>query len=239
MRTFKTALVTGGAQRIGQAICLHLAAGGYGIALHYHRSAKAAQATALRIRKAGGHCEIFGCDLADARAAQKLVPAVKKKLPGLDLLVNNASIFEKSTLAQPGLSAFDRHWAINFRAPYILSRHFARSCPKGHIINILDTNITKYKTSYFDYLLTKKTLAEFTQLAAVELGPRIRVNGIAPGLILPPAGQGERYLQKRARRIPLRKKGNSDAVLKSLDFLLTNSYVTGQIVFADGGEALV
>ena len=190
-----SALVTGGGKRIGRAIALDLAARGFSIALHYHQSDKEAKITAAKIRKRRVRCEIFSCDLSNEQTTQELINTVvnTKSFPPLKLLVNCASIFEKSQLSTSNIDFFNRHLAVNCIAPLILSREFFRICKRGQIINILDTHITDNKTAYADYLLSKKLLAELTQLSAVEFAPNIRVNAIAPGLILPPKGEEDGY----------------------------------------------
>ena len=181
-----TALVTGAAKRIGREVALHLAREGYQIALHYHRSKPEAMSTAQAIYKTGVRCELFCCDLSDEAQTLKLVPQVFKAFPNLNVLVNSASIFIPNQFGAADLTLFKTHWDINFKAPYILTCEFARLVKKGQVINFIDTNVVKYKTKYADYLMTKKALLEFTKMAAVQWGPRIRVNGISPGMILAP-----------------------------------------------------
>ena len=179
-------LITGGAQRIGKSIALALADRGFDIALHYNRSRDEATQVAQEIRQKGVRCEVFACDLQKEAQVLLLLEKVCKRFPSLNLLVNNASIFQPSGLGRQGLKFLDSHWTINFRAPFILTGEFARLCRKGQIINILDTKITKNKTDYVGYLISKKALGELTKISAVALAPNIRVNGISPGIILPP-----------------------------------------------------
>jgi len=238
-RTKKVALVTGGAKRIGRSICFSLASKGYKIALHYHRSSAEAKKVAKIINQKGGSCQLFSCDLFDQGQTSMLIPNVLKKFPKLDLLVNNASVFEPSTIKNLDLKMLNRHFAVNFNAAYILTAQFAQKCKKGNIINILDTHIVNNKTRHASYLLSKKALCELTKLSAVELAPHIRVNAISPGLIFPPAKAGSGYLDRLAKKIPLRKKGHVNQINQSIEFLLNNPYITGQIVFNDGGEHLI
>ncbi len=233
-----TAVVTGASKRIGQAIALMLAGWGYKIALHYNHSQKKAQSTAGQIEKLGTECELFDCDLANEQEVSKLMSRIYKKFPDLNLLVNSASIFKKSKFEIKDLKLFNDHFAVNLKAPFILSCEFYRLCKKGQIINLLDTNIVKNKTGHAAYLLTKKSLADMTKLAAIEFAPHIRVNGIAPGLILPPRGETSRYLDRMADGIPLRRKGDVSYITQSVKFLLENDYLTGQFLFIDGGEHL-
>lgn len=234
-----TALITGGSQRIGQAVSFMLSSLGYQTALHYHHSNQMAHRTASQIIKNGGICELFSCDLADEAETLNLIKDVHKEFSDLNVLINNASIFERSKFLSSDLKLFNKHFAVNLRAPFILCSEFKAVCKRGHIINILDTNIAKNKTSHAAYLLTKKGLAELTKLAALEFAPDIRVNGVAPGCILPPKGQTDEYLEWQAQRVPLRRKGRVSDVSRCVQFLLENDYLTGQFIFCDGGEHLV
>jgi len=234
-----TALVTGAAKRIGAHVALHLARAGYQIALHYHHSKPEAMSTAQAIYKTGVRCELFSCDLADEAQTRKLAPQVFKAFPNLNVLVNSASIFIPTKFGAADLTLFKTHWDINFKAPYILTCEFARLVKRGQVINFIDANVAKYKTNYADYLMTKKALLEFTKMAAVQWGPRIRVNGISPGMILAPVNNQPDDRLKRARQIPLQKTGKPANILQSVQFLLENDYLTGQIITNDGGQNLI
>ncbi len=235
----KAALVTGGGVRIGQAISLKLAELGFDIALHYHQSKKEALRTAQYIEKKGVACELLSCDLANEHETTFLVQKARKKFPYLNLLINNASVFKPSHFKKVSLKQFNEEFAINFKAPLILMRDFANQCPKGEIINLLDTNIVKNTTDHFIYLLTKKTLVELTRLAAIELAPQIRVNAIAPGAILAPANKNKIYLERIAKNIPLKRMGDITRITETIEFLHKNDYLTGEIIFVDGGEHLI
>ncbi len=234
-----TALVTGAAKRIGRQVAVHLAKSGYHIALHYHRSKAEAMATAQEIYKTGMRCELFSCDLADESEVLKLTSHAVKAFSNLNVLVNNASIFIPNKFGAQDLTLFKTHWDINFKAPYILTCEFARLVKKGQVINFIDANVIKNKTPYADYQMTKKALLEFTKMAAVQWGPRIRVNGISPGMILAPVNNQPDDRARRARQIPLQKTGNPGHILKTIQFLLENDYLTGQIIANDGGENLI
>ncbi len=238
-RMTNAALITGGAQRIGKAIALALADRGFDIALHYNRSSSEAVALSREILKQGVRCEIFACDLSKEKQVSLLLEKVHRKFPNLNLLVNNASIFMPSPLGRPGLKSLHEHWAINFKAPFILSGEFVRLCRKGQIINILDTKVVKNKTEYVGYLIAKKALAELTKMSAVAWAPQVRVNGISPGIILPPPNQGKDYLKKLARHIPLQRSGDVRFIAQAVEFLVDNEFVTGQNICVDGGESLI
>lgn len=233
------AFVTGGAQRIGKAIALALADRGFDIALHYHRSKTEAADLAREIRQKGVRCELFACDLQKESQVSLLLEKVHRKIPGLTLLVNNASIFLPSGFGRKGIQSLDEHWAVNFKAPFIFSGEFVRLCKNGQIINILDTKVLKNKTEYVGYLIAKKALAELTKMSAVAWAPGVRVNGISPGIILPPPNKDKRYMDKRAGQIPLKRPGDVRFITQSVEFLLDNDFVTGQNICVDGGESLI
>lgn len=234
-----TALVTGGATRIGKAICLKLSAMGYNIALHYNHSKADAVKTAKEISRTGGSCSLFACDLQNEKQTRNLIENIYRKHKDLNVLINSASVFEKSNLQTATSQSWDSNMMIHGKTPFILIQHFAKVCKHGNIINILDTNITRNRSSYFAYLLSKKLLSELTMMSAVSLAPNIRINAIAPGLILPPDKKENSYLERLAKNIPLRKKGSPENITQSVEFLLKNDFMTGQILFNDGGEHLI
>lgn len=233
-----TALITGAAARIGREITLSLARAGFDIALHFNRSTEPAEALAVEINNMGRVCQLFQADLADRQAVSGLMPRVFAKMPLCNTLINNASIFERNSLLDTEEDFFDHHFDINFRAPFFLTRDFARRCRQGHVINLLDTKITQKHSNYFAYTLTKKALFEFTRMAAHELAPGVRVNGVCPGLILPPPGEGEDYMNRMQTRIPMKTQGDPAAIARAVLFLLDNDFITGESLFIDGGEHL-
>lgn len=233
------ALVTGGARRIGRAICLKLSRLGYGIAIQYHRSRQEADDLKAEIQHQGGEAGAFGCNLMDPSQVRQLIPMVVEHYPGLNLLINNASIFVKDSLQEADLTHYEDHHRIHGLAPFLLSQAFARHCKEGSIINLLDTHVNDNETNHFTYLLSKKNLLALTEMSAVALAPGIRVNGIAPGLILPPEEESEGYLQRLAKDIPLRRKGRLENIEQTVGFLLENDFLTGQVIFNDGGEHLL
>lgn len=233
------AFITGGAKRLGQAMALHLATQGHDIALHYSSSKKEAKQTQQKILTLGVRCELFEANLADEKEVLRLMPHVISSFKQINLLINNASIFIPNQFGAQNLTLFKSHWDINFKAPYILSCEFNRLVKTGQIVNLIDTNVIKNTSKHEDYLLTKKALAEFTKMAAASWGPRIRVNGIAPGMILPPVNNQPDERLQRAARIPLQRLGDPSYIVQVLQLLLGNDYITGQIIAVDGGEGLV
>lgn len=234
----KAALITGSAKRIGKAIAIHLAESGFDIALHYNTSKADAKKVLKEIKDKGQNCVLFQFDLTNTKDISSLINKVKQSFPSLSLLINNASIFAERSFLKSDIAFFENHFNINFKAPFFLSRSFAKSIKKGHIINLLDTNITRDRTKYFIYNLTKKMLSEFTKMAAAELAPDIRVNAIAPGRIIPPLNKEKEYLGHSLDSVPLEKWGSIQNILQSIDFLCENDYLTGQCIFAGGGDHL-
>ncbi len=232
------ALVTGGARRIGAAVARALARDGYDVALHYFSSAEPAERVAGEIEALGRRCRLFRCDLNDHRETSALVPAVREHFPNLDVLVNNASIFERGTLRETGRDLFERHFNINLKAPFFLIQAFAESRAGGQVINILDTRVSRSDPHHAAYTLSKKMLLELTKMAARELGPAIRVNGISPGMILPPPGGVVDELERRSQALPLKRTGDTDNLVAAVRFLLNNPFVTGESIHVDGGEHL-
>jgi len=234
----KAAFITGGAKRLGKKIALKLASLEYDIALHYNHSEKEAQETQEEIKVLGVDCKIFKADLSKATAVENLGKNVIDTFPYLNILINNASIFPTSNFLEEGEEMIRKNMQIHFFAPYTLSKIFAKNSSNGLIINILDTNVSKNKTEYFDYLLSKKTLFNLNQQLAIILAPRIRVNAIAPGMILPEEAVSQGEFAQRFKNSPMNRAGNPENVLQALEALVKNDYLNGQIIFVDGGENL-
>lgn len=236
----KTALITGAAKRVGKALALHLANQGWNIAIHYNSSADEAIDFRNKLAEIYIHqkFELFQTNLAQSGEVELLIPQVIQKMGKIDLLINNASVFEPSSIASSSCEFFDRQMNVNFRAPFILTRDFAKIVKHGLIINFTDTRIVTNQSSFAAYSLSKKALWELTKMAALEFGPDIRINAIAPGLTLPPEDKGEDYLWNLAGKIAMKRPGGLEPILKSLDYIINNDYLTGQILFCDGGQNL-
>lgn len=239
------ALITGSAKRIGREIALILAQNGYDIAISYNKSKNEAEKLESEIKKNFKvKVSLFKCDLNDENEARNIIKNVTKIFPNLNLLINNSSIFTKSKLIDFD-KEFENNFNIHLKSPLILSRDFAAHINKNkiqnaNIINMIDKNIKRIDTSYFYYLLSKKSLANATEMLSLQLAPNIRVNGIAPGFILDSAdknnpGEAPKNLSER---IPLKKQGDVKNILQAIEFLLQNNFITGQIIYVDGGASL-
>ena len=233
-----TALITGGAKRLGREIALMLGEMGFKIALHYNKSQELAENLICELNNRDVVCELFQGNLKDESSLSGLIPRVVKRFDDLSLLVNNASVFERAGLRETSFNLFENNFLVNFKAAYFLSRDFANFCNSGHIINMLDAKVAQNDISYSAYTLSKMALANFTIMAAKELAPHFRVNGISPGYILPPEKEAKDYLQKRPEKIPIQRKGEPYEITKSIAFLVENAFITGLNLYVDGGEHL-
>lgn len=235
----QVALVTGGAVRIGRRIVEALAAEGATVVFQYHRSRPAARQLIRQLRARGSRAFALEAELTGHFAAQELVRRARRAAGRLDILINNAGLFHKHTLRTLTAAALVEEFSINLFAPLLLMRAFARVCRAGAVVNLLDRRITGLDYTCLPYVLTKKALAEATRMAALELAPRIRVNAVAPGAILPPPGKGRNYLKDKAGPVPLRRPCTPEEVANAVLFLLNNDAFTGQILFVDGGQHLL
>jgi NAD(P)-dependent dehydrogenase (short-subunit alcohol dehydrogenase family) len=225
---------------VGKAIAEHLAEKGWNIAIHFNTSEKPAEVLVneLSAKFPEQKFQSFKTNLSDIGQVITLIPKVLAAFGEIQLLVNNASVFDPGylKLTQPDL--FDEQINVNLKAPFFLIRDFANLCKTGNIINFVDTRVTSNKSNFAAYSLSKKGLWDLTKMASLELAPEIRVNAIAPGVTLAPEEKDDNYLQNLAQNIPMKKPGGLEPIIKSVDFILENNHLTGQLIFADGGENL-
>ena len=232
----RTALVTGGARRLGRAIALALAERGAGVVIHYRSSADEAEATAKAARAAGAEAWTLQADLGDAAEATTVLARGVELAGPIDILVNNASMFPESTLGDFTVEDLAANVQLHAMAPLELARALAGQGIAGNIINMVDSRITDYDRLHVAYHLSKRMLADLTKLMAIEMAPGVRVNAVAPGLILPPEGEDASYLQRLASTNPLDAYGSPEDVTRAVAFLLESPFVTGQVIFVDGGR---
>ncbi|KJF44380.1 SDR family NAD(P)-dependent oxidoreductase [Draconibacterium sediminis] len=236
----RTALITGASKRIGRSLTEHLAEKGWNVVLHYNSSAKGANELVEELEKKYPDQEFRAvqANLAETDKVVALIPKLAARNIKVDLLVNNASVFDRGYLKGTSVELFDSQLDVNLKAPFFLIRDFANYFKSGNIINFVDTRITSNASNFAAYSISKKALWELTKMAALEFAPDIRINAIAPGVTLPPEDEDEDYLEKLAQGIPMKKPGGVEPILKSLDYILENDHLTGQLLFADGGENL-
>ncbi len=236
-----TALVTGAGQRIGAACAEALALAGAQVAIHTHRSHTMAGECCATIRRQGGRAEIFAADLSDGQQAVQLMEQVTARLGRVDILVNNAAVFQPGHLRDTPLTAWQAVMAINLTAPFLLMQAFARGlAPSGAgvIINLIDQRVARPRPGHLAYTVAKEALWTLTRITAVELAPTIRVNAIAPGPILPAAGMAGEAFQRVAAATPLGRAGSPQDIVDTLLFLVRHPFITGEMIFVDGGEHL-
>lgn len=231
-------LVTGAGTRLGSLFARHMASRGFDVALHCNASQDGARRLAQELQSNGTQCDVFVQDFTEPFDTDNFIAKVLARFSNLTCLINNASAYEPATSEDTGRDLLETQFRVNFVTPFLLAGSFKRSVNRGQVINIIDNKIAYNQYHYSAYLLSKKTLAEFTRLAALEFAPHVRVNGIAPGVTLPGETRDSAYLSWRIEGIPLAKKGSDTHLMTALDYLLQNDFVTGQILFVDGGECL-
>lgn len=236
----RIALVTGGAIRLGRALSLGLAEQGVSVAFSYHSSHAAAQETLQALAERGAPGYAVRCDLSQPGAPQQLIAQVVAELGRPDILINSAAIFEPGNWDTTTEESWERHFALNLRAPFFLSQAFARLDPQREaaIINIADWRGVRPGTDHMAYTLTKAGLVAMTRSLAQALAPSIRVNAIAPGMILPPPGKDASYLLSKSTGIPLQRIGDPQDIVRAMLYLLEADFVTGELLFVTGGEEL-
>ena len=235
----KTALITGGAVRVGRVLCEALAAAGVRVVIHYHQSAPAARELAQMLRARGAEAWILRANLDSEAACRRTIRRAAELGGGLDILVNNAAVFHKAEFRALTLGGLRAEFMINLFAPMLLMAEFAKVARTGNIINILDRRIAGLDTACVPYLLSKKALAGATALAAYAFAPRIRVNAVAPGSVLVAPAGDRRRTREKAGEIPLQRRATPADVADAVLFLIRNDALTGQVVYVDGGQHLV
>jgi NAD(P)-dependent dehydrogenase (short-subunit alcohol dehydrogenase family) len=237
----KGALVTGAGVRIGRAFAVAMAEDGYFVFVHYNRSSAGALETVATIKAAGGKAKAIKADLASARQAEALVG--RCQAPGVKLVcaVNNASIFELDRAPTATTAAFDRHMAINLRAPMLISQALARQLPKGEvglIVNLVDQKLFNLNPDFLTYTLSKMGLHGLTHMLAQALAPRMRVMGIAPGLTLQGLHQTPARFAEQHVANPLAVGVTTDDLVRALRYIVATPSVSGDTLIVDSGEHL-
>lgn len=236
----KVALVTGGAVRVGRAISLALAGEGMRIVVHYHSSSGDADRLVDEIRAGGGEAVAIGADLSRGAEVERLAREAADAFGGIDVLVNNASVFPPQRLEETGEALWDHTLAVNLKAPFLLIRHLAPALRerRGCVVNLCDLAGLQPWAAYAAHCVSKAGLVHLTRIAARALAPEVRVNGIAPGAVLPPESMGQDELDALAKSTPLERLGSPDDVTRAVLYLLHADYVTGEILVVDGGRML-
>lgn len=243
------ALVTGAGSRLGAAMARALAGAGHDVVLHYRSDEAGAQAGAEAIRSEGRRGAALGADLRDPEACAALVGRAAEALGGaVDVLVNNASLFERDEIESATPDGWARNLDVNLRAPFLLTQSFAAQAPEagsdgeplatGVVVNMIDERVRKLTPHFMTYTLAKSALWTFTRTAAQALAPRIRVNAIGPGPTLRAAQQSEAHFTAQRAGTPLGRGAHPDDICDALLYLVGARAVTGQLLCVDGGQHL-
>jgi pteridine reductase len=248
----RTALITGAAKRVGRSIACALAGQGVNIVVHYNTSLGEAEALVAELRNLGVEAWAFQASLEDPPQIERMWEKALGCVPGgrISLLVNNASIFPSDTLSSVDLQSLDRILSVNALAPLRLIRLFAdqmrgsearqarkpdAAAQPACVVNLLDSRIGGYMKRHVSYALSKRMLYSLTRMLALELAPEVRVNAVAPGMIIAPEGESGEELERLAARAPLARWGAPEDVANAVVFLMRNDYLTGQVIYVDGG----
>ncbi len=240
-----TALVTGGGVRIGRAIAEALAARGCAVLIHYRRSRAGAEGGAAGIVAAGGKAQTVAGSLDTPASCATLMRRAFARAPGLSMLVNSASLFNKDALVAMTPAGLQREFQVNLFAPMLLTQALALRlrgrgrAGRGAVVNLVDRRVAGVEAGCAPYLLSKKGLADFTQIAALELAPWVTVNAVGPGAILPPPGKGAKAVRDLAGAAPLAYRCTPGDVARAVVYLLESDGVTGQTVYVDSGQHLL
>ena len=237
----KNLLITGAATRVGKAIALHFAEKGWNIALHYFRSASEAKKLKKIIEQNWVKVALIKADLRNPQQTEKIIPLARKKLGTIDCLVNNAALFEKDDIANFTTKSWNDHLNINLLAPTILTKQFAKQASKKtvcNIINIIDQRIFNLTPFFMSYTISKSGLQTLTKTMAMRLGPKIKVNAIAPGPTIKSKRQSDKHFRNQVRSTLLKKSVRSEDICDTVEFLINNNSITGQIIAVDSGQNL-
>jgi NAD(P)-dependent dehydrogenase (short-subunit alcohol dehydrogenase family) len=235
------ALVTGGARRIGRVLALTSAQAGYDVAIHCRRIDDDAETAAAEIRALGRQALLITADLRHEGETAPLVGAVEAELGPTTLLVNCASVFEEDTFGGMNRHSWDLHMETNLRGPLVLAQAFARRIAAdqtGLIVNVLDQRVLRTRPEFFSYSLSKAALWEATRMMALDLAPRIRVNGIGPGPVLQSIHQSPADFAAEAAGTPLARAVDPAEIGQALRYLIDAPSVTGQMIAVDSGQHL-
>ncbi len=237
----KNLLITGAATRVGKAIALHFAERGWNIALHYFQSSSKAKKLKKIIEQKRVKTTLIKADLRNPKQTEKIISLAKKKLGSIDCLINNAALFEKDDITNFTTKSWNNHLNINLLAPTILTKQFVKQASKknvSNIINIIDQRIFNLTPFFMSYTISKSGLQTLTKTMAMRLSPKIKVNAIAPGPTIKSKRQTDRHFRNQVRSTLLKKSVRLEDICDTVEFLINNSSVTGQIIAVDSGQNL-
>jgi NAD(P)-dependent dehydrogenase (short-subunit alcohol dehydrogenase family) len=237
----RVALVTGAGKRIGRAISLGLAAEGWDLALHFHRSKAEADGLATEISALGVKAVAIRCDLGSADQVSGLITDCERGLGTPTCLVNNAALFEYDNLASLDAEKWQRHLDVNLLAPLLLAKAFAARIPDGVtgcIVNLLDQKVFNLNPDFLSYTIAKIGLEGATRVLAMALAPKVRVCGVAPGITLVSGGQTADGFARAHGMAPLGRSSNVEDIADAVRFVVNAKALTGTTIVVDGGQHL-
>ncbi|MEM7067875.1 MAG: SDR family oxidoreductase [Pseudomonadota bacterium] len=236
----KTALVTGGVKRIGAAIAEDLARNGYNLALQYVSSVEEAEELASRLKKHGIKIALFEKDLSTTKACRSLFKFANQALGPVNLLINNASVFDTDEAIDFDDDTWDRHFALHLKAPSALAAELAKQgeIENGLVVNMIDQRVWRLNPNFYSYTLSKSALWTATQTMAQSLAPNIRVNAIGPGPTLQNERQANDDFQKQIDGLLLQRGPELEEFGRTIRFLHETRSITGQMIALDGGQHL-
>ncbi|MBI1878678.1 MAG: SDR family oxidoreductase, partial [Chloroflexi bacterium] len=235
----KVALVTGGAHRVGKAITLRLAEAGADVVINYHTSAAEAETTADEVRALGAKALLIQADISNYDQVKAMAGQVKIWFGGVDILVNSADRWEKSSFHSEDIGPWERIVGTGLNGPYFVTNAFAPlmlARGGGAIVNIVDLSAWEAWPNFTAHAVAKAGLLALTRQFALELGPSIRVNAVAPGPVLPPPDYSPKQIERTAARTLLNRWGSAADVAQAVKFLVEADYITGETIRIDGGE---
>ncbi len=234
------AIITGGAQRVGRAIALDLATHGFGVIIHANSSVGDAEALAEEIRAEGGNAWAVQADLTDVDQAASVIDQAADKAGHVDILVNNASVFEPDTILELDRALWDTHFALHLKAPAFMSQALATHLDNrdGLIINMIDQRVWRLNPTFFSYTLSKSALWTATRTMAQSLGPNVRVNAIGPGPALKNDRQNDQDFDQQIEALILKRGPELAEFGATVRYLWEAKSVTGQMIALDGGQHL-
>lgn len=236
----KLALVTGGAQRLGRVFSLSLARMGYAIGLHYLHSAQEAIQLKKEIELLGAPAYLLRADLSKPEKIDQLFEILREFDEPLRVLVNSAAVMPVGNPRELPLSDWNDALDLNLRAPFLMAQQAAKLMKKGGlIVNVSDVGAQKPWSRFPSYVVSKSGLEALTRVLARAFAPSIRVNAIAPGLVLKSDAVTSEEWNELVRRLPLKRTAQPEEIASALEFLIRNEYITGQTIVVDGGYSLI
>jgi len=234
----QVALVTGAGRRVGRAIAVALGARAMRVVVHYNGSREGADETAQAIEQSGGRAIVVQADLSDPGATDALIERVLAEYGVLDALVNSAAIMLRTPVGEVSVAEWDSMFAINVRAPFLLSQRAAPALARAHgsIVNIADLAAFETWPAYVPHGMTKAAIVQMTRALAHALAPDVRVNAVAPGVVMLPEGWNPEDGERLRRTTPLARLGSAEDVAQAVVYLLEAGYVTGEVIRVDGGR---